>query len=378
MPVMNIQYKRKDYINLFSNTVFGINFTSWIRLLARNKFSIAPAFWLKAFFITVNTLFFAPVYFLERWLFHSRISKTKVERPIFILGHHRSGTTYLHNLLARDPNLAFCSTFQALIPNQFLLGGGIFRRMLGKFMPATRPQDNVKSGAEMPIEEEFAMGNMCGVSFTHSYYFPHSIRSVFNDVVTFETASPALMDEWRTNFGYLLKKLSFINKGKRLVLKSPSNTGRMKELLSLYPDAVFIHIHRDPHAVYLSNVNLYEKILPILSFQKADNKEIDDFIFYSYRKIYEKFLADRKSVASSQLVEISYDALVADPMGQVERIYQHLGIDGFSHAAPHFKAEVNSTAGYKTNAYKSPDDATRKRIANEWGFMFDAYGYPKG
>lgn len=375
---MNIQYRRKDYINLFSNTVFGINFTNWMRLLARNKFSIPPAFWLKAIFITVNSLFFAPVYFLERLLYRNRINNTKVVKPIFILGHHRSGTTYLHNLLSRDPNLAFCSTYQALVPNQFLLGGGIFRRILGKFMPATRPQDNVKSGAEMPIEEEFAMGNMCGVSFTHSYYFPQSIRQVFDSVVTFETATPALMDEWKTTFDYLLKKLSFKNSGKRLVLKSPSNTGRMKELLSLYPDAVFIHIHRDPNVVYLSNVNLYEKILPILSFQKADNKDIDDFIFYSYRKIHEKFLADKKSTPVSKLVEISFNDLVADPMEQLERIYRHLGIDGFGQAAPHFTEEIKDAAGYKTNSYKSPDAATKKRIAEEWGFMFDAYGYPKG
>jgi hypothetical protein len=151
----------------------------------------------------------------------------------------------------------------------------------------------------------------------------------------------------------------------------------MKELLSLYPDAVFIHIHRDPHVVYLSNVNLYEKILPILSFQKADNKEIDDFIFYSYRKIHEKFLADKNSTPPSRLVEIAFNDLVADPLAQLEGIYRHLNIDGFEQATPFFKEEIKEVVGYKTNAYKSPDTATKKRIVDEWGFMFDTYGYPK-
>ena len=78
-----------------------------------------------------------------------------------------------------------------------------------------------------------------------------------------------------------------------MLLKSPANTGRVKEILELYPDACFIHIHRDPYAVYQSNEKLYEKILPLLGFQKTDNESIKNYILYSYEKMYKKFLTDK-------------------------------------------------------------------------------------
>ena len=68
---------------------------------------------------------------------------------------------------------------------------------------------------------------------------------------------------------YFVKKISYKYIGKRVLLKSPANTGRIKEILEVYPDACFIHIHRDPYAVYQSNVKLYEKILPLFENLKT-------------------------------------------------------------------------------------------------------------
>ena len=83
---------------------------------------------------------------------------------------------------------------------------------------------------------------------------------------------------------FFVKKLNYKHAGKRILLKSPSNTGRVKEILDLYPDACFIHIHRDPFEVYQSNEKLYEKILPLLGFQKVENKFTLRFLYYGLHK----------------------------------------------------------------------------------------------
>ncbi|MEO8761244.1 MAG: sulfotransferase, partial [Bacteroidia bacterium] len=278
-------------------------------------------------------------------------------------------------VLSKDPNFCFCSTYEALTPNVFLSTGGITKKILSWAMPPTRPQDNVEAGADKPSEEEFAMGNMSNTSLTHGYYFPESIFNVFDESVVFEKDKVKNTKHWQQHFDYFLKKLSYKNNGKQLLLKSPANTGRIKEILELYPDACFIHIHRNPYTVYQSNINLYEKILPLLSFQKVDNKWIEDFILFSYEKTYRKFLADKKEVPINQFFEMSYADFVAAPLEQLQKAYAHLNLGDFEKATLFLKEEINEVKDYKTNNYSTLDGETKNMVTAKWQFMFDTYNY---
>jgi hypothetical protein len=372
---VNIKYSYKNYLNLTTHTVLGSRLQVWFSLLAKNNFCINIRFVPKVIFITFIVLINAPVQLYEYLRYQKQIKKIKIKRPIFIIGHYRSGTTYLHNVLSKDPNFSFCSTYQALTPNVFLSTGNITKKILGRLMPATRPQDNVKSGADKPSEEEFAMGNICRSSLTHGYYFPKSIYRVFDESVVFESDKAKNTAYWQKYFHYFLQKLSYKNKGKQLLLKSPANTARLKEIYQLYPDACFIHIHRHPYAIYQSNVNLYEKILPLLSFQKADNAFMEDFILYAYEKMYKKFLNDIIGIPAAQLIEMSYDDFVASPLEQLQKVYAHLKPGDFEKAIPFLKEEINEVKNYKTNTYALLDTETKNKVEDKWGFMFKQYDY---
>jgi len=78
------------------------------------------------------------------------------------------------------------------------------------------------------------------------------------------------IDRWKTTYDYFLKKISYKNNGKPILLKSLVNTAKIKQILDLYPNAKFIHIHRNPYDVYFSTWKLYKSILPLLSFQNVD------------------------------------------------------------------------------------------------------------
>lgn len=375
---MNIKFGAKNYFNLTSNTAFGIDLRTWLQLLARNRFAIDIRFLPKVLFLTGNVVINIPLQIFERLKYNKKIKAAAVKSPLFILGHPRSGTTYLLNVLSRDPQFAFCQTYEALTPHIFLTTGAITKKLLQKTMPATRPQDNVKTGADMPIEEEFAMGSISDTSLAHGYYFPRSLKRVFDEAVVFEQNSPSKKLHWQQRFDYFLKKLTYKNNGKRLLLKSPANTGRVKEILELYPDAKFIHIHRDPYMVYQSNVNLYEKILPLLSFQTVENQYVDDFILYSYEKMNRKYLQDRQALQQHQIYEVSYTDFVADPMQQLKQAYTQLQLGDFDAAAPRLAEEIKSVKDYKTNRYSTLSPATKAIIDNNWGFMFEEYGYKRG
>jgi len=74
--------------------------------------------------------------------------------PLFVIGHWRSGTTYLHNLLSLDPSYGYCSTFQTILPGVFLGSEQTFKPLVTASIPTTRPMDDVPMGPDLPPEEE--------------------------------------------------------------------------------------------------------------------------------------------------------------------------------------------------------------------------------
>ncbi len=78
-----------------------------------------------------------------------------VKDPIFIIGHMRSGTTYLHNLLSLDNRFGYLSTFEAYAPEFSIVGKRIFHLIIKAFVPKKRIMDNMEISANLPQEEEF-------------------------------------------------------------------------------------------------------------------------------------------------------------------------------------------------------------------------------
>ncbi len=372
---MKIQYKASHYFNVANHTAIGTDLITWFKVLFKNHFAIGLPFVPKALFITATAFLNGPFQLLERAIYSKRIRKTKVEKPVFILGHPRSGTTYLQYLLSRDPQFAYCSTFEGLVPHIFLTGGKSLQKTMQLLMPSTRPQDNVKISASLPVEEEFAMASISETSWVHGLYFPQSLTKVFDEEVIFSATDHRRKKHWQRRFLYFLKKVSYRYNEQTLLLKSPANTGRMKEILEVFPDARFIHIHRHPYEVYQSCERLYEKVLPMLGFHKADNEKIRDYIFYFYEKIYRKYLDDRERLPSTQWYEFSYEEFVKDPVGTMEKAYSHLGLSGFNEARPFFEREAAEATTYQKNSYSALRPEDKQRINEQWKFAFDAFGY---
>lgn len=99
----------------------------WIGLLRENQLDINFACVARVISHMLNVCLSSPFRVFEGVYFNGRVTKTPIkESPIFIIGHWRSGTTYLHYLMSRDKNLACVSTFQALAPEVFLASRRVF------------------------------------------------------------------------------------------------------------------------------------------------------------------------------------------------------------------------------------------------------------
>ena len=171
-----------------------------------------------------------------------------------------------------------------------------------------------------------------------------------------------------------LKKLSCCHE-KRLVLKSPQHTARIRLLLEMFPDAQFVHISRHPYEVFRSTQKLYRTAVARIRVQTASDEGVDEGIIRRYRQMYDAYLEERDLIPAGRLHELRFDDLEKDMLGQVRAIYEHFGLDGFASAEPKLRQYIDSMGGYQKNPHSPLPDDIKQRLIDAWGPMFDAFGY---
>ena len=104
--------------------------------------------------VALSSIVTLPFALCERILYGRKIANTQIQQPpVFIIGHWRSCTTHLHNLMTQDDSFGYLSMYQALVPDCSLIGRHGFKFLLTKILPLKRPMDNVTWPLESPQEE---------------------------------------------------------------------------------------------------------------------------------------------------------------------------------------------------------------------------------
>jgi hypothetical protein len=347
----------------------------WKELRRDNK--IGGAYKRKEAIISFMVFFILPpLTWLQKIVFTTRIKKENLSKkqPIFILGHWRSGTTHLHYLFHKDPQFGTLSNYQSFLFNIAMLSKSWLKILLSPLMPETRPQDNVRVNPDLPAEEEQPLSVMSTKTGFHTWSFP-SNRSYFDKFNTFKGISVEEKAAWQADYQTVLQNISYFNDGKQLVLKNPHNTGRVKELLELYPDSKFIFIHRNPYDVFVSTRHLMFRAVRQQFLEFVSHAQIDDLIMYFFTNTMKKYIAEKDLIPKENLVEVSFDQMEADSNAQIERMYQELNLPGFELAKPYIDEYLASVKNYKKNKFRDIRPEIVKRINTEWKFAFDEWGY---
>ncbi len=360
--------------------IFG-SFRSWLKLLWNNK-NIDRKFIPRALVVTLITLLTSPLRLYESVRYGRIVKNTAIHpSPVFIIGHWRTGTTHLHNLLCQDKNLGRVSMWQAFAPGLCLVGEKVIKRPFNKIakkLHPTREIDNIPLSLDNPEEEDLAIANMSPYSYLHMYTFPRQARYFFETYITFFHNLPeSTIAEWKEIYLTVLRKATLQARGKRLVIKNCADSARIKTLLELFPDAKFIHIYRNPYHVFRSTLFLYRTILPRAQLQEISPDEIEAWVLRFYTQLMQRFLADKALIPAGNLVEVKYEDLEEAPLAQLRKVYEILSLPGFAGAEPAFRAYLDSIADYKKLVYKKLDDDTITKVNQHWHFAFDALGYER-
>lgn len=357
--------------------LLGCRFDNWLHLLFQNRFRLSVRYLPQALYITLAALVLLPFALLEKLIFAIPIRRSKVRQgPLFVLGHWRSGTTFLQNILSRDTQFGWADPVSVLSFNNCLLLRPLLTAVQRILLRDARPMDNLDYQVDLPIEENYAMGSISTMCIVHMLAFPR-LAADYRRAAFIEEMPPARRRRWLRIYRHVLQKLTLVNQGKRLMLKTPDNTCRMAALHAEYPGSKFIYLYREPYAVIVSTIHMFNKMFNRMALQPAPPPElVEDTVIDIFRQMHAQYFRDLEQMPAGDVIEVRYEDLIHDPVAGLAEIYEQLGLPGFEAAKPRFEAYVSAQAGYQRNRFK-PDQRLRAKVERELGFFYDRYHYPR-
>ncbi|MFN7175105.1 MAG: sulfotransferase family protein, partial [Thermaurantiacus tibetensis] len=293
--------------------------------------------------------------------------------PLFVLGHWRSGTTHLVNILGQA-DFAYVPPVAVGMPWEMLTLGRLLRPLLERALPEGRYIDRVAVTPTSPQEDEIAIANMSAISFYHGIYLPSGFDRFVPRGLFFEGASKADVAEWTEAFVLFTRKVSWAAGRKPALVKNPVYTARAGMLRKLFPRAKFIHIHRDPFDVFLSMRNFWARLFEALALQPFDHVDIDEVVLSTYARMMTAFEEQTRGWAAPDFVEVAYADLDARPLETVAHIYEALALPGFNAVRPKMAAYLETVKSFEKNRFRGDAEAVAK-VSQRWAHWIAKWGY---
>lgn len=340
----------------------GIKLDQLFRLLQRNKISFTLKNLTRLSFLFQSALWSSFFSLIESVRFSKVLKNSPApDNPIFIIGHWRTGSTLLHQLLNLDPQLTAPTLFQVAVPDSFLTSYPYYRPLFKRIIADHRPMDQVKIGMNEPQEDEYAIYRITSYSPLEKLVFSNTGTYFLNHGTTFLPSGEGI-EKWKYDIKGFYAKLYFKTK-KRIVSKNPFNSFRIKILSEMFPSARFIHIVRHPDDVIPSTINMWDIVQRQNQLTNPvkcpDFKEVAAFL----KKLLTTIETDRKQLSPEQYVETRFEDLEQDPIAELTKIYQFLEIQFTDEFATNIKRFLHENADFRKNDFSLT--LTEKEIIRE-------------
>lgn len=321
-------------------------------------------------------------------IFGRRIEASVLEQPpIFIIGHWRTGTTYMHELMNLDNRFTAPTALECFAPAHFLISGSILR-LFSLFLPRHRPMDDVAVSWDSPQEDEFALLNLGLNSPYETLMFPNH-RPLCHEFLNLSELTPKEMEAWKIGLLRFLKSVNFRSNAdaepparlRRIILKSPPHTARLHVLRQIFPDAQFIHMVRHPYEIFASTIILWRALYETQGLQKPrfgplanGAPSIEQYVLDTMDLLYRGFFDQSVKIPARQFCQVRYEDLLLTPVAEIERVYRQLGLGHFSVLRPKLESHLRQFKGYRPNEHRIPEDY-RVEVGRRWGWYMERFGY---
>lgn len=318
------------------------------------------------------------------------LRRTEVRRPVFMVGHARSGTTYLHRMMANDPRFSYVLLwemfFPSLIEKKILravlrwdqrLGGRLRKRIDALDERLFSKSNSVhESGLFAPEEDEFLLTTSCASGFwVVQYPQAQDLDFYYVDDRWPEHRRRRVMRFYKE---CVRRQLALNGPGLTHLSKAPIHCGRVESLIQTFPDARFVVPVRNPHETIPS-------FLKLMQFAWSARKRSEKDMQKSFRSFadssfhyYQHPLDVLDAHPEVPSIIVGYSDLVTDPAGTVRRVYDTIGIDMVPDQekalADEKGREYRSGHAYSLEEFGLEADEIRTRLAP----LFERFGWESG
>jgi omega-hydroxy-beta-dihydromenaquinone-9 sulfotransferase len=361
----------------------GMTAGAWFPLLIRNHFAVSPARMPFTLYLCLSSFFNSALSAVQNLIFSKDIANMELGAPLFIIGHWRTGTTWLHELLSQDKQFVAPNTLECFAPAQCLIAGWLVRMLT--FLPRKRPMDDMAVGWDRPQEDELALLNLGLGSPYETIIFPNH-RPVQHEFLSMRNVTPEQLRIWKAGWMHFLKQVVFraqreeasLSYLPRLLLKSPTHTARINLMRQLFPKSQFIHLVRHPYEIFASTLLLWRTLFQTQGCQKpqfgqlpANQPSIEAYVLDTMDLLYCDF---PQSMPEQQLCQVRYEHLVRNPLAEARRIYAQLNLGPFDEVRPRMEDYLLERKAYKANEHQI-STAQRAAVLRRWRWYFEKYDY---
>ena len=291
--------------------------------------------------------------------------------PLFIIGHWRTGTTLLHELLILDPRHTFPTTLPVPGAEPLPADREDLHKRCALPVPAQRPMDNMAAGWDRPQEDEFALCMLGLPSPYQTIAFPQP-PAADPDRSTWTACPAATARRWKRDVSPLPASADFRDP-RRLVLKSPPHTARIPVLLELFPDA-----HSSTSSATLRRVPVHgqpvESVSPQTWAATSGMFVVGGIRLFDLSADVREIRGRKATDCASRFHELKYEDLTRDPIGQMQTLYETLNLGGFD-AGPAKAGRVYESNEGIRNEQISTCSGTSGRDRDRWGEWIRRWGY---
>jgi len=316
----------------------------------RNGISLRPLNLLFFPFLLQNSAWSSLVAFNENRRYKKKIQNTPLPtNPVFIIGHWRTGSTFLHQIFQCDPQFTTPTLMQCTYPESFISARRSITLAMNFFLTEKRPMDNVRLGIHDPQEDEYVVFRMTGISPMEKLIFPHTSQYFLLDTQQF-SLSDSQRIKWENAFTCFTKKL-YMHTGKRIVFKNPFHSFRIHTLQEIFPDALFIHIYRDPRIVIPSTKHMWTIVGNHNSMRKEWKPPEFEEIITGFDTLMNRVYNDLSALPANNYIELSFEELEQEPIPAVKSLYSHFGFEYTTTFEDRLNDLLKRLSSYEKNRY---------------------------
>jgi hypothetical protein len=282
---------------------------------------------------------------------HPETLEVPLNRPLFVVGMFRSGTTFLHNLLSQDPASRWLHVWEALYPSP-------------SPDPATWDSDPRLKQAIQDIKFQDSLAPNfstahhidpkrpaeCSRLFEHGF-----IGHLFEFRANVKAYSDWLQQQDLTEayryYRQQLQHLSYHSSGNHWLLKAPAHIYALDALLSVFPDACIVYIHRDPLKVLPSCCSLSTIGRSRFSDQ-VDLREVGYHWLDRLAEGTERAMQVRQQTHPDRFYDLDYRTLVQDPAQTVRKIYDYFDYSFTPEMETHLQQWIQQNPQHKHGVHR--------------------------